>query len=192
MTPKQQIFVREYLIDLNATQAALRAGYRPGYARRACFVLLPKPEVAAAVASGMAARARRTEIDAERVLLEYARIAFADMRRLAAWGKDGVALREHTEITDDDAAAIVELSRTGKNGGRIKLHDKRAALDAIARHLGVFRPRSLPFAGDYSNEQQRRARDALKARIEQLLGEQESDPEATAGTDEAAPALPES
>ena len=179
MTPKQQIFVREYLIDLNATQAALRAKYRKSYARRACFVLLRKPAIAAAVAAGMAARARRTEIDSDRVLREYARLAFSDIGRLAAWGKDGVELREHTQISADDTAAIVELSRTGTSRGRIKLHDKRAALDAIARHLGIFRPRSHPFAGDYSNEQQRRARAALKARIEEMLNEEaDSEPAA--------------
>jgi phage terminase small subunit len=175
VTPKHRIFTREYLIDLNATQAALRAGYKPSYARRACFVLLRKPAIKAAIAEGMEARARRTDIDADRVMREYAKLAFADIRRLATWGEDGVKLRKHTEISDDDAAAIVELSRTGKSqGARIKIHDKRPALDALARHLGVFTPKNRPFAGDFSNEQQRRARAVLKERIEKIIKERET------------------
>ncbi len=169
MTPRHKIFVREYLIDLNATQAALRAGYKHSYARRACFVLLRRPAIAAAVAQGMADRARRLDIDADRVMDEWAKVGFSNIAKLAIWGKDGVALRDHTEVSADDTAAIAELSLTGKNRGRIKLHDKRAALDALARHLGLFRTRSQPFAGDYSNAQQRRARAVLKERIEHVL-----------------------
>lgn len=171
MTPKNRIFVHEYLIDLNATQAAHRAGYSDSYARRACYVLLRKPEIAKAVADGMAARTRRLEIDGDRVMREYAKIAFANIGNLAVWGKDGVALRDHKEISEDDAAAIVEVSIDGKHRGRIKLHDKRAALDALGRHVGMFKPRSAPFAGDYSNAQQRRARAILHQRVIEVLAE---------------------
>lgn len=172
MTPKQQLFIREYLIDLNATQAAPRAGYGPSYARRTSFELLRKPAIAAAVKEGMAARARRTEIDTDRVMREYAKLAFADVRRLATWGKDGVTLREHTEISEDDAAAIVELSRTGKSqGARIKIHDKRAALDALARHLGVFAKDEVPRGADIRTAATARARAALKERIEKIIAE---------------------
>lgn len=174
MTPKQQIFVREYLIDLNATQAAERAGYKKSYARRACYDLLRKPAVAAAVAAGMAARARRTEIDADRVLREYAKLAFVDIRRLVKRGEDGgLELRDLWEMSDADAAAITHLWRTGRGGGlRIKLHDKRAALDALARHLGMFRLRSQPVGADYTQEQYREARAALEAQIEKMLKEE--------------------
>jgi phage terminase small subunit len=159
MTPKQSIFAREYLIDLNATQAARRAGYKPSYAKRACFVLLRKPAIAAAVAAGMAARAKRTEIDADRVMREYA--------KLATWGKKGVELREHTEISPDDTAAIVELSRAGK----IKIHDKRAALDALARHLGAFNKENAPGGRDLRSHALAKARAALKERIEKIIAE---------------------
>ena len=171
MTSKNQIFVHEYLIDLNATQAAMRAGYRRSYARRACYMLLRKPEIAKAVEDGMAARSRRLEIDGDRVMREYAKIAFANIGNLAVWGKDGVELRDHTEISEDDAAAIVELSIDGKHRGRIKLHDKRAALDALGRLVGAFKSRAAPFAGDYSNAQQRRARAYFKQRIAEVRAE---------------------
>jgi hypothetical protein len=104
MTPKHQIFVREYLIDLNAAKAARRCGYKESYARRACFALMRKPAIAAAVAEGMAARAKRLEIDADRVMREYAKIGFANIGKLATWGKAGVELRDHKEISEDDAA----------------------------------------------------------------------------------------
>jgi phage terminase small subunit len=176
MKSKHQIFVREYLIDLNATQAATRAGYKHSYARRACVVLLRKPAIKAAIAEGMAARAKRLEIDADRVMREWAKIGFANIGNLAVWGKDGVELREHTEISENDAAAIEQLWLTGKNKGRIKLHDKGAALDALGRHLGLNRPRSQPAAGAYSNAQVQRARSAFKQQIEKLLKERGDDP----------------
>jgi phage terminase small subunit len=171
VTPKQSIFAREYLIDLNATQAALRAGYKLSYAKRACFVLLRKPDVAASVAEGMAARAKRTEIDADRVMREYAKLAFADIAKLATWGKKGVELREHTEISADDTAAIVELSRAGK----IKIHDKRAALDALARHLGAFNKENAPGGRDLRSHALAKARAALKERIEKIIAERPQD-----------------
>ncbi len=176
MNAKQQIFVREYLIDLNATKAAERAGYKHAYARRASFVLLRKPDIKAAIAEGMAARAKRLEIDADRVMREWAKIGFANIGNLAVWGKNGVELREHTEISENDAAAIEQLWLTGKHKGRIKLHDKGAALDALGRHLGLNRPRSQPAAGAYSNAQVQRARTAFKKEIEKVLKERGDGP----------------
>ncbi|MGH7075443.1 MAG: terminase small subunit [Stellaceae bacterium] len=177
MTPKQLLFTREYLIDLNATQAALRAGYKESYARRACFTLLKKPAVAAAVADGMDARARRTEIDADRVMREYAKLAFVDIRRLVKRGKDGgVELRDLWEISEEDAAAITHLWRTGRGRGlRIKLHDKRAALDALARHLGVFGKQGGPLAADLHTAAQDKARAALKKQIARVIAERGGD-----------------
>lgn len=82
LTPKQQRFVDEYLVDLNATQAAIRSGYSRRSAAEQGHDLLRKPQVAAAVQAGQAARAERTGITADRVLTELARIAFADHRQL--------------------------------------------------------------------------------------------------------------
>jgi phage terminase small subunit len=188
MTPRQIIFTREYLIDLNATQAALRAGYKLGYARRACFTLLRKPGVAAAIRDGMAARARRTEIDADRVMREYAKLAFVDIRRLVKRGADGgVELRDLWEMSEEDAAAITHLWRTGRGRGlRIKLHDKRAALDALARHLGLFGKVAgpgveAPVAGgrlrDFRTPAQDRARAALRQQIARVIAARGEKPE---------------
>jgi len=78
MTPKQERFVHEYLIDLNATQAAIRAGYHLKMAAK----LVAKSSIADAIAAGQAKQLERADLSAVRVLEELRRIAFADVRRL--------------------------------------------------------------------------------------------------------------
>ena len=76
------------------------------------------------------------------MLKEYARIAFADLRRVADWGPNGFVLKTPEALAEADAAAISEITTAGARGCqfRVKLHDKNAALDALARHLGMFAP----------------------------------------------------
>lgn len=83
LTPKQQRFVDEYLVDLNATQAAIRAGYSPDTARQMGAENLSKPVIQLAIAEGRKAQQERTGITADRVLREIALIAFADARELS-------------------------------------------------------------------------------------------------------------
>jgi hypothetical protein len=83
-------------------------------------------------------RAAQLGITAERVLQEYARIAFADLRRVAEWGHDRFVLKAHEDLSEADTAAISEIIESGSGSYRVKLYDKKAALDAIARHLGLF------------------------------------------------------
>jgi hypothetical protein len=74
------------------------------------------------------------------VLREYARIAFADLRHIVEWDEQGLHVKEH--LSKADAAPISEITAgsAGKGPVRVKLYDKKAALDAIARHLGMFTP----------------------------------------------------
>ncbi|WP_066807156.1 terminase small subunit [Sphingomonas asaccharolytica] len=162
MTPKQQRFVQEYLIDLNATRAYRAAGYSGN--DNVCGVeghkLLNNPKVAAAIGAAQQRRSERTEITADRVLQELAKIGFADMRRLLKWtGNDPqmdeskseetgdvqisvanlVTLFDSGQLDDDTAAAISEISQTKDGALKVKLHDKQAALVAIGRHLGMFK-----------------------------------------------------
>jgi phage terminase small subunit len=85
-------------------------------------------------------RAARLGVTPERVLQEYARIAFADLRRVADWGPNGFVLKTPETLSDADAAAISEITPAAGGSGsyRVKFYDKKAALDAIARHLGMF------------------------------------------------------
>lgn len=142
MTPRQERFVEEYLVDFNATQAAIRAGYSAHSANGNAYSLLKRPDVLAAVKRGWARLARRTQVTAERVLQEYAALAFSDLRDVADWGPDGVVPIAAAELSRDAARAVAEVSdsRTKAGGGnvKVKLHDKKGALDALARHLGLF------------------------------------------------------
>jgi phage terminase small subunit len=137
MTPRQRRFVEEYLVDLNATQAAKRAGYAEGSAWR----VMRNPEVVAGIEKAQAARAERTRVTADKVVEELAKVAFGDPRRLFSWGPDGVILRESSELTEAEAAIVSEISETRTAAGgsrRIKLRCKLTALNALGKHLGLF------------------------------------------------------
>ena len=156
LTAKQQRFVDEYLIDLNATQAAIRAGYSERTARSISNENLTKPDIQAAIEKGMQARSGRVEITQDMVLRELAKIGFSDIRKVVRWGETqvrmvdgeddspedmvpyhGLALIDSTEVDDSTAAAIAEVSQ-GRDGLKVKLHDKKGALVDIGRHLGMF------------------------------------------------------
>lgn len=141
---KQAMFVKEYLIDINATQAAIRAGYSRKTAKEQAARLLSHVNVQAAIQKKMTQRGKRTEVTADRVILELARIAFGDLRGVAEWGDKGLTLKNSANLSDDDAAAISEVAETTtKDGGtlRVKRHDKVKALELLARHLGLLDPK---------------------------------------------------
>lgn len=157
LTDKQRRFVDEYLVDLNATQAAIRAGYSQKTAASIGEENLRKPDIAKAVQEAQAARAKRTEITQDMVIRELAKIGFSDIRKIVRWGKTelrvadaeddgatevhhGLALVSVDDIDDDTAAAISEISE-GREGLKVKLHDKKGALVDIGRHLGMFKDR---------------------------------------------------
>ena len=156
LTAKQQRFVDEYLIDLNATQAAIRAGFSAKTARQAGNRLLTNVDIQQAIQAGMEARSGRVAITQDMVLRELAKIGFSDIRKVVRWGETmvrmvdgeeecaegmvpyhGLALIDSSEIDDDTAGAIAEVSQ-GKEGLKVKLHDKKGALVDIGRHLGMF------------------------------------------------------
>jgi hypothetical protein len=128
LTPRQQRFVAEFLVDLNATRAAQAAGYSAKTARQAGSRLLTNIDVSAAVAAGQAVHLDRLALTKQRVLQEYARIAFLDPRRF--WQKTVVTriafgvplletvvrLKDVTELDDDDAAALASFEAVIKNG----------------------------------------------------------------------------
>lgn len=156
MTPKQQMFVREYLIDLNATQAAIRAGYSTRTAKQIGEENLTKPDVAAAIQRAMHERSVRTEISADRVLAEIAKLAFLDIA--GAFNADG-SLKSLLEMDADTRGAIAGLEvvetfgEDGRVTGRIKklrLSDKIAALTLLMRHLGLLNDK-LKVQGDADN-----------------------------------------
>jgi phage terminase small subunit len=169
MTPRQRQFVQEYLIDFNASQAMQRAGFSRENTTTAGARMLRNPKIKAAIDAAMAARAERTRITADRVLKEYARIAFADIRQFMRWDGKTAQMRPETEIGDDQAAAIAELYfGAGRQASRLRLHDKKAALDALARHLGLFDPRRPAAAAELSTEA-KEAREVLRQRVARFI-----------------------
>lgn len=147
LTPNQARFVDEYLVDLNATRAAIRAGYSEKSAAQQGWDLLRNPKVQALISKKRAELARKTEITAERVLLEIKRIAFANMRDVATWNEYGVQFKNDEDLSDEVSPAVSELSsdviRT-KSGEpivkmKVKLHDKMKALDMLGRYLDLFK-----------------------------------------------------
>lgn len=153
LTAKQAAFVAEYLIDLNASAAARRAGYSPRTANRIGPENLSKPVIAAAIGQAQAERAERTRITADRVLEELAKIGFSNLLDYHRIADNGEPLIDLTNMTRDQAAALTELQIDDYVDGRgddarevrrvkIKLADKKSALELIGKHLGMFIERS--------------------------------------------------
>lgn len=149
LSPKQKLFVDEYLVDLNATQAAIRAGYSKKTAGWIGNQLLVKTHIAQAVQGAMEKRSRRTEITQDRVLQELAKLGFANMADYMSIGAGGDPVLNFSELTRDQAAALVEVTVEdfvdGRGGDvrdvrrvKFKLADKRAALVDMGKHLGMF------------------------------------------------------
>lgn len=133
LNPRQVLFVEQYLIDLNGKEAAIRAGYTPDAAAVRAAKLLRRASVRQAVAAAIAARAERTGITAERVIAEYARVAFSDWRRFADWGPRGVRFAQTRALTPDDRAAVAGIVEASGGVRRVKLFDKQAALNSLSR-----------------------------------------------------------
>lgn len=139
------------MIDLNATQAAIRAGYSPNGAGQAADKILKKIEVAEALDKAKAERARRTGINQDRVVRELARIAFVNPGQVINT-EDATLLNDAVE---DDLAAVQSVKvkvipgRGGEDGieREIKMADKVRALELLGKHLGLFTDR-VDLSGD--------------------------------------------
>jgi len=143
LTAKQQRFVEEYLVDLNATQAAIRAGYKDANIGRQ---LITKNNVSEAIQKRMGERSERTQLTADDVVLQLARMGMADVRKL--FTPQGQLKAVH-ELDDDTAAAIQSIEVVTKHipmpGDeppeveylhKIKLVDKIKPLELIGKHMG--------------------------------------------------------
>lgn len=147
LTPKQERFVAEYLVDLNATQAALRSGYSPRTAHKIGSENLHKPAVIEAIAAAQASRAERAELTADMVVSELRALGFSNMRDYV--DEDG-ALRPLHELTREQSAAISELTVTDvvvvrgeqstvvSRKTKLKLAAKREPLVDLGKHLGLW------------------------------------------------------
>lgn len=140
LSEQRQRFVDEYLIDLNGTQAAIRAGYSVKTAQEQASRLLSNVMVQQAIAKRMAERSKRTGINQDRVVLELAKIAFVKMTDI---------VDNHGRIkgtaTDDDLACIESIKYKESDnefGGsverEVKIGSKLKALELLGKHLGMW------------------------------------------------------
>ena len=142
MKKKQKKFVEEYLIDLNATQAAIRAGYSPDTAGSIGSENLKKPEIRVRIEKAMAERSKRTGINQDRIIEELAKIALLNPKNLINF--EEATVKE--EATEEDLAAISSIrvkcfpTKDGEGIEReVKMYDKAKALELLGRHLGMFK-----------------------------------------------------
>jgi len=140
LSDKQQRFVDEYLIDLNATQAAIRAGYSVKTANEQGSQNLAKLSIQTAIAEKMAERSKRTGVNQDRVVLELAKIAFVKMTDIV--DNQG---RIKSSASDDDLSCIESMkykkseSDTGSMVEReLKISPKLKALELLGKHLGMW------------------------------------------------------
>lgn len=143
LNEKQKRFADEFLIDLNATQAAIRAGYAKASAHSQASDLLKNPKVVAYLATKRERLQGKLEVTQERVLQELARIAFFDSGNLFDDAGEPIPL---SSMDEDTRRAIVGVELVTKGNDamgygevqKIRLADKKGALDSLSRHLGLF------------------------------------------------------
>jgi phage terminase small subunit len=155
LTPKQERFVQEYLVDLNATQAAIRAGYSPNTAKEIGYKLVHKSSLQQAIYQRRQRLTEKTEIGLDKLMAEYAVLAFSDMAHYLKFGDDGNAFLDWSNMPKDATRAIAEITQETYLEGsgddekktikrtRFKLHDKKGALDSIAARLWPIVTRNL-------------------------------------------------
>ena len=119
LSAKERAFVREYQIDRNATRAAERAGYTGSDESLAVTGsrMLRKAKVKRTLDQAEARRADRLDIQADRVVIELARIAFADITDVIQIVDGDVTVRDTAQLTPEQAAAVAEISETTRACG---------------------------------------------------------------------------
>lgn len=141
MTAKQERFVQEYLIDLNATQAAIRAGYSPKTANEQGARLLANVSVQTQISKAEAERSRRTGINQDRVIRELAKVAF--LNPVDVIDMDSATIQGEANRDDTACIASVKVKTIPTDEGpiterEVKTYDKLKALELLGKHLGMF------------------------------------------------------
>ncbi len=143
LTKTERAFLNEYLVDLNgrrAYQATYKRCKSENAARVEASRLLTKPNVVAELGRSLKRLQERTELDADEIIREMKKLAFANQQDYSGFGPDGVKLKDSDSLTRDQMAAIGEVreTRTGRyKTFQLKLHDKKGALDSLARWAGI-------------------------------------------------------
>lgn len=141
LTEKQKRFVEEYLIDLNATQAAIRAGYKVDNARQTATENLAKPYISEAIEKALAERSRRTGINQDRVINELAKIAFAKITDIVNGDCEILPDADEADLAAIESVKVKTIpTKSGETGveREVKLSSKLKALELLGKHLGMW------------------------------------------------------
>lgn len=151
-------FVDYYLTLNNGSEAAIAAGYSKDTAGATASRLLKRPSVAAEIERRRRIEAAETADLRKRVIREFAALGFSDIRSVAMWGpaidvtaqgikaRNGMTLKNSEDLPPEVARAVSEVVVNKDGTMRVKMHDKNAALTALARHLGMF-PNKVEHSG---------------------------------------------
>lgn len=150
LTDKQRLFIAEYLVDCNATRAAIAAGYSEETARQMGSENLSKPDIAAEISKRLDKRMDKLGINADNVIAELGLLAFSNMMDYLSITDEGSAFVDLSRLTRAQAAAIQEFTVDETAGGsgdgrrervqrtRFKLADKGMNLERLGRYFKLF------------------------------------------------------
>jgi phage terminase small subunit len=142
LNDRQKLFCEEYLVDLNATEAARRAGYSEKTARAIGQENLTKPDIKAYIKKRQDARIDRTQITQDFVLMELMKIASANGTDFAVVGnRNRVSLVPTEDLPPEKRAAVAGVKKGAKGAVEVKTYDKVKALELLGKHLGMFEKR---------------------------------------------------
>lgn len=137
LTPQQELFVRQYVLDLNATKAALRAGYKSKNARIQGSYLLSKPDIQAAVKARMERRFEKVDISTDDVLRLMRKFAFTDLSGVFEVRGGRCYITDTAHLSEDQMACISEIKQTAE-GIQVKLISREKMVELLGRHMGMF------------------------------------------------------
>lgn len=138
LTQKEKTFIDEYLIDFNATRAAIKAGYSKKTARTIACQTLARLHIQAEINKGIDARSERVVIKQDRVIYELSKIAFSDIANYIDLDGGSITVRDMSDIDTSVLSEISEHITPKGTNFKIKLNDKLKALELLGRHLGMF------------------------------------------------------
>lgn len=164
LTQKEKKFIQEYLIDLNATQAAIRAGYSKDSAANIGGQNVRKPLIQSAIFTEMDKRMKRTNITQDQIIIALKRIAFANIADLMTWNDASINIAPSDQLKRSKTYAISEISENVNQHARtvkVKLKDSIRALELLAKHAGMFIDRSDPTTGLHINKEPLEPKDQL-------------------------------
>lgn len=187
LTPKQRIFVMEYLRDFNATRAAVSAGYSKKTAHTIGWENLRKPEIKSAIQRYNEMMIDEVGLNAQRVLMEYMKIAFADITDYVEFGQkeEDVLGLEGDPVFDPDTGetkkyrynyvsfknsdeidgTLVSEVKQGKDGVSVKLHDKTKALDVLTKYMDLLPDKHKRMVEDEKLKMQREKLELERAKV---------------------------